>query len=59
MAERLRKCTPNLIHSDQTGFVLTRYMKDSIRFIKGTGEFVNKKRKKAVVFSLDAEKVIT
>lgn len=44
MAERLRKCIPYVIHSDQTGFVTKRYMKDNIQNIEYTVECVNKKR---------------
>lgn len=56
LASRLEKILPNLIHSDQTGFVKGRYGSDNIRRLLNIIDYSKCNNLKTLTVSLDAEK---
>lgn len=56
LAKRLENILPDLIDTDQTGFVKNRESRDNVLRVLHLIENINKKDKEAVVVSLDAEK---
>lgn len=56
LASRLEKILPNLIHSDQTGFVKARYGSDNIRRLLNIIDYSKCNNLKTLTVSLDAEK---
>lgn len=56
LAKRLEKMLPQLIHTDQTGFVLQRQTHDNIRRSLHILHHIHKNKLEALLVSLDAEK---
>uniref|UniRef100_A0A670KB41 Reverse transcriptase domain-containing protein n=1 Tax=Podarcis muralis TaxID=64176 RepID=A0A670KB41_PODMU len=57
MANRLKKCLTNLIHTDQVGFLPNRQLKDNIRHIINIIEYLDCKNDiPAAIIFIDAEK---
>uniref|UniRef100_A0A3B1JE93 Reverse transcriptase domain-containing protein n=1 Tax=Astyanax mexicanus TaxID=7994 RepID=A0A3B1JE93_ASTMX len=56
MAKRLDKFLPNLIHNDQTGFIVHRQTQDNIRRTLHIMHNIQQNKIKAMILSLDAEK---
>ena len=56
LAKRLEQLLPNLIHSDQTGFVHGRYIGQNIRLLSDIMEFSNSKQFPGILLFVDFEK---
>ena len=56
LAKRLEQFLPNLIHSDQTGFVRGRYIGQNIRLLSDIMEFSNNKQLSGILLFVDFEK---
>ena len=56
LAKRLTPLLPNIIHSDQTGYVRNRNITDSIRSILDILEFTQKNKQEGILVSLDFQK---
>ena len=56
LAKRLEQFLPNLIHSDQTGFVRGRYISQNIRLLNDTMDFSNNKQFPGILLFVDFEK---
>ena len=56
LAKRLEQFLPNLIHSDQTGFVRGRYIGQNIRLSSDIMEFSNNKQLSGILLFVDFEK---
>jgi hypothetical protein len=56
LAFRLKKVLPNIIHSDQTGFMRGRYIGDNIRNILEIIETVEEEDLSCIILSVDFEK---
>ena len=56
LAKRLEQFLPNLIHSDQTGFVRGRYIGQNIRLLSDIMEFSNDRQCPGILLFVDFEK---
>jgi hypothetical protein len=56
LAFRLKKVLPNIIHSDQTGFMRGRYIGDNIRNILEIIETVEEEDLSCIILSVDFDK---
>ena len=56
LARRLEQFLPNLIHSDQTGFVRGRYIGQNIRLLSDIMEFSSNKQLSGILLFVDFEK---
>jgi hypothetical protein len=56
LAFRLKKVLPNIIHSEQTGFMSGRYIGDKIRNILEIIETVEEEDLSCIIISVDFEK---
>ena len=56
LAFRIRKVITNLIHSDQTAHVKSRYIGESVRLISDIVEYTENMGIEAILFSEDFEK---
>ena len=56
IAKRIEPTLPNLIHSDQTGFVKGRYIGENIRLISGIMDYTSLQKLPGILTSLDFRK---
>ena len=56
IAKRIEPTLPNLIHSDQTGFVKGRYIGENIRLIGDITEYTSLQNSPGILTSLDFRK---
>ena len=56
IAKRLETVLPNLVHSDQTGFIKGRYIGENIRLINDVMEHTKIEKKGGILISLDFKK---
>ena len=56
LANRLQKVIPNLIHSDQTGYIEGRYIGENIRTITDLIQYTSLKQCPGILLSIDFEK---
>lgn len=56
LAKRLEKVLPNLVHSDQTGFVNGRYIGQNIRLLNDIMEYTDIKKLPGIFLFVDFEK---
>ena len=56
LAKRIQPFIPDIIHSDQTGFVKNRYMAVNIRTVQDTIKYLNIKGLLGILMSIDFEK---
>jgi len=56
IAKRIEPTLPNLIHSDQTGFVKGRYIGENIRLISNVMDYTSLQNLPGILTSLDFHK---
>jgi exonuclease III len=56
IANRIKKVIPDIINTDQTGFIKGRYIGENVRTINDVIEKVNKANEKGIIFFSDFEK---
>ena len=56
IAKRIESLLPNLVHSDQTGFIKGRYIGQNIRLIIDIMEHTKSKNMPGILVSLDFQK---
>ena len=56
LAKRVEQCLPKLIHSDQTGFVLGRYIGQNIRLLSDIMDYTDVMKSPGILLFVDFEK---
>ena len=56
LANRMKKVLPNLIHSDQTGFLKGRYIGENVRLLLDIINYTDNTNAPGYAFSIDFEK---